>query len=113
MTPEVIIARLDKAIAGYGQSVVLERTAVDATGGISVAQSVTCPAAVRSYVPQDLEAGSVQPIRVILSPTGLGAFGLPSRDDRVLVDGNPSNIEEVGFLKYGGVLVRINMFCRG
>jgi hypothetical protein len=113
MTPEVMIARLDKAIAGYGQSVTLERTGVDATGAITIAQSVTLPAAVRSFVPQDLEAGSVQPIRVTLSPTGLGAFGVPSRDDRITIDGNPSNIEEIGLLNYGGTLVRVNMFCRG
>ena len=113
MTPQVLIARLDAAIAGYGQEVVLQRTAVDAAGDVSVAESVTCPAAVRNFGPQDLEAGGVQEIKVIVSPTGLGAFGLPSRDDRILIDGNPANIVQIAPLSYGGSLVRVNLLCRG
>lgn len=113
MTPEVIIAETDKAIAGYGQTVTIQRTAVDPdTGGITVADQVTCPAAVRTSAPQDLE-GDVVDIRVVLSPTGLGAFGVPSRDDRIIIDGNPSNIEQIGPLYYGGTLCRVNLLCRG
>lgn len=114
MTPETLIARLDAAIAGYGQSVTLQRTAVDATtGGISVAEEVMCPAAVRNFGPQDLEAGEVQDIRVVLSPTGLGAFGIPSRDDRIMIDGDPANITQIAPLSYGGQVVRVNLLCRG
>jgi hypothetical protein len=114
MTPGYMISRLDAAIAGYGQSVTLQRTDVDATtGAITVAEEVTCPATVRIYAPQDLAAGEIQDIRVILSPTGLGAFGIPSKDDRILIDSNPSNIEQIGPLYYGGQLVRVNLLCRG
>lgn len=114
MTPQVAIARLDAAIAGYGQSVTLQHTAVDgATGGITVAQEITCPAAVRNFGPQDLEAGEVQDIRVVVSPTGLGSFGVPLRDDRILIDGNPANITQIAPLSYGGTLVRVNLLCRG
>ena len=114
MTPQTIIARTDAAIAGYGQTVTLQRTAVDpATGGITVAEEVTCPAAVRNFGPQDLEAGEVQEIRVVVSPTGLGSFGLPSRDDRILIDGDPANITQIAPLSYGGQLVRVNLLCRG
>jgi len=113
MTPQVLIARLEAAIAGYGQEVVLQRTAVDAAGDVSVAESVTCPAKVRQYGPQDLEAGGVVEIQVIVSPTGLGAFGLPSRDDRIVIAGNPSNIVQVAPLYHGGALVRVNLLCRG
>ena len=82
MTPQVLIARLDVAIAGYGQSVTLQRTAVDpVTGATTVAEEIECPAAVRNFGPQSLEAGESQEIRVVLSPTGLGSFGIPSRDD--------------------------------
>ena len=113
MKAATCIAALDRALAGYGQSVTLQRTAVDAAGDVSVAESVTCPAAVRNFGPQDLEAGGVQEIKVIVSPTGLGAFGLPSRDDRILIDGNPANIVQIAPLSYGGALVRVNLLCRG
>jgi len=114
MTPRVLIARLDAAIAGYGQTVTLQRTAVDAaSGGVTVAEEIACPAAVRNFGPQDLEAGEVQDIRVVLSPTGLGAFGIPSRDDRILIDGDAANITQIAPLSYGGQLVRVNLLCRG
>jgi len=114
MNPSTIIARTDAAIAGYGQSVTLQRTAIDgATGGVSVTDEITCAAAVRNFIPQDLEAGEVQDIRVVLSPTGLGAYGVPSRDDRILIDGNPSNITQIAPLYYGGTLCRVNLLCRG
>jgi len=113
MTPQVLIGRLDAAIAGYGQTVVLQRTAVDATGEVTVAEQIECPAAVRAFGPQDLEAGEVTDIKVVLSPTGLGTFGMPSRDDRIVIEGNPSNITQIAPLSYGGQLVRLNLLCRG
>jgi hypothetical protein len=110
-----MIASLDAAIAGYGQTVTLQRTEVDpATGAITVTDSVDMPAAVRSYGPQDLEAsGDVIDIRVILSPTGIAAFGLPSRDDQIVIEGDPANIVQIAPLYYGGQLVRLNLLCRG
>jgi len=113
MNAATAIAELDAGVAGYGQTVVLQRTAVDAAGDVSVADSVTCPAKVRQFGPQDLEAGGVAEIQVIVSPTGLGSFGVPSRDDRILIASNPSNIVQVAPLYYGGVLVRVNLLCRG
>jgi len=112
MNAATCIAELDAAIAGYGQTVELQRTAVDAVGDVSVAESVMCPAKVRQYGPQDLEA-AVTDIQVILSPSGLGSFGVPSRDDRVVIAGNPSLIVQVAPLYYGGTLVRVNLLCRG
>jgi hypothetical protein len=112
MNAATAIAALDAAVAGYGQTVELQRTAVDAAGDVSVAESVTCPAKVRAFGPQDLEA-AVTDIQVILSPTGLGGFVVPSRDDRVVIAGNPSNIVQVAPLYYGGALVRVNLLCRG
>jgi hypothetical protein len=114
MTPQVLLARLDAAIAGYGQTVTLQRTAVDpTTGATTVAEEIECPAAVRNFGPQDLEAGQIQEIRVVVSPTGLGAWGVPSRDDRILIDGDPANITQIAPLSYGGELVRVNLLCRG
>lgn len=114
MTPRSIIGSLDVALARYGQTVTLQRTAIDAaTGAVTVSAEVTCPAKVRPFGPQDLAAGEVQDIQVILSPTGVGTFGIPSRDDRIVIGGNPSNVEQIAPLYYGGELVRVNLLCRG
>lgn len=114
MTPQHMIAALDTALAGYGQAVTLQHTAVDADGAITVTDEIDCPAKVRPYGPQDLEAGEVKEIKVILSPTSLGAFGIPNRDDRIFVEvDNPSNVEQIEPLYYGGQLVRVNLLCRG
>jgi hypothetical protein len=114
MTPRTIITSLDRALAHTGESVTLQHTTIDgSTGGITVSDEITCPAQVRSYAPQDLAAGDVQDIRVILSPTSLAAFGIPAKDDRVIIRGNPSNVEQIGPIYYGGQLVRVNLLCRG
>ena len=113
MTPATIIQRTEAAIAPYGQSVTLQHTAVDASGAVTVTDEVTCHAAVRPYGPQDLQAGEVQDIHVIISGPALGSFGIPSRDDRILIDGNPSNVEQIAPRYYGGQLVRVNLLCRG
>ena len=113
MTPGQEIAALDAATRTYGLSVTLLRTASDpATGAVSVVDSITCPAVVRTSAPQDLEGDSVD-IRIILSPTALGAFGIPTRDDRVVFNGDESNIQTIGPLYHGGQLVRVNLLCRG
>jgi hypothetical protein len=115
MTADDIIASLDAALAEYQQTVTLQRTAVDADGAISVvAEATDCPARVRPYSPQDLEATGVVDIRVVLSPTSIATFGMPGRDDRILIEAdNPSNIEMIDPLFYGGKLVRVNLLCRG
>jgi hypothetical protein len=114
VTPHTIISALDAALRETGESVTLQHTSIDgSTGGITVSDEVTCPAQVRAHAPQDLAAGDVQDIRVIVSPTGLGVFGIPSKDDRVLIRGNPSNVEQIGPIYYGGQLVRVNLLCRG
>jgi hypothetical protein len=114
LTAAELISRLDNAITHYGQTVTLQRTNVDpASGAVAVTDSIDCPAAVRPSGPQDLEAGEVVPIRIVVSPTGLGDFGLPNRDDRLLIDGNPTNIQQVAPLYFAGQLVRVNLLCRG
>jgi hypothetical protein len=113
MTPRYAIARLDRAIAKYGQAVTLQRTAIDAaSGAIIVSEQVTCPAHVRASR-RGIQAGKVQTSGVILSPTGLGTFGIPARDDKIVIDTNPSNITQIAPLYYGGQLVRVNLLCRG
>ena len=118
------IARLDRSLARTGETVTLQRTAVDSsTGGVTVALSLPdVPAHVRASRPQDLIDPDAKEMRVVLSPTQLlaetlgdplAAFGIPERDDKVLIQGDPSNIQEVAPIYYGGALVRVNLLCRG
>jgi len=116
MTPAAMIMNLDRDLAFTGETVTLQRTAIDgSTGAITVSDQVTCPAKIRSYAPQDLAAGDVQDIQVIVSPTGLGAFGVPERDDRIVIRGDTSNIERIRPIYYGPSvrLVRVDLLCRG
>lgn len=114
MNAAYAISRLDWAIGLYGQSITLQREIGGATGETVVEVEVTCPAAVRPFGPQDLEAGEVVDIRVVVSPTGLGSFD-PKRDDRLLIGAstNPSNIVQIERLYYGNTLCRVNILCRG
>ncbi len=118
------IARLDRSIARTGETVTLQRTAVDgSTGGVTTALALAnIPAHVRASKPQDLIDPDSKEMRVVLSPTQLlavtlgspaVAFGIPERDDKVLIQGDPSNIQEVAPIYYGGALVRVNLLCRG
>ncbi len=111
MTPETLIARLDAAIAQYGQTVTIQRTTTDATGASTVSE-ITCAASVRPSGPQDVEAAGVVPIRVIVSPTGLGTF-VPQPHDLILIDGDAADIQQIAPLTFGGRVVRVNMLCRG
>jgi hypothetical protein len=118
------IARLDRSIARTGETVTLQRTAVNAsTGAVTVALELpAAPAHVRASKPQDLIDPDAKEMRVVLSPTHLlaaiigspaAAFGIPERDDKVLIQGDPSNVQEVAPIYYGGALVRVNLRCRG
>lgn len=117
------IARLDRSIARAGETITLQRTSVDGAGAVTVSLELAdCPAHVRASAPQDIDAGpDVRESRVILSPTHLlaetgsppEAFGIPQKDDRLLIQGDPSNVESVAPIYYGGALVRVNLLCRG
>lgn len=118
------IARLDRSITRTGETVTLQRTVVDAaTGAVTVALQLSdVPAHVRASKPQDLIDPDAKEMRVTLSATHLlaatigspaAAFGIPERDDKVLIQGDPSNVQEVAPIYYGGALVRVNLLCRG
>lgn len=117
------IRRLERSIARTGETVTLQRTATDgSTGDVTVALELAdVPAHVRASAPQDLVDPDAREMRVILSPTRLlvatlgpaFAFGIPQRDDKVLIQGDPSNVQEVAPIYYGGALVRVNLLCRG
>jgi hypothetical protein len=118
------IARLDRSIARTGETVTLQRTATEgSTGAVTTALQLSdVPAHVRASKPQDLIDPDAKEMRVVLSPTQLFAatigspavaFGIPERDDKVLIQGDPSNVREVDPIYYGGALVRVNLLCRG
>lgn len=117
------IDRLERSIAREGETVTLERLSVDPTTGIQVIElSIVVPAWVRSSIPQDLIDNEARDMKVVISPRLLlaetvgsppQAFGIPQRDDRIIIQGSSANIQQVDPIYYGGVPVRINMICRG
>ena len=104
---------LDQFVADKGDTITLRRLSVDAEGAQTVSAEHTCPAAVFPVAPQDLAESGVRDIRVVLSGTSLGSFGVPARDDRVLIDGDAANVMEIETIKRGGEIVRVNLLCRG
>lgn len=117
------IARLERSIARTGESVVIERLNTDPnTGASEIVKSVSVPAWIRSSHPQDLLDNEARNIRLVIGPTEIlaptagsppEAFGLPQRDDRIILQGFVGNLEQIAPIYYGGVLVRINMVARG
>lgn len=106
-TPAEIIARLDDALARRGEDMFLRKTNT-ATGQITVKGRI------RSYKPDEIEGIIVQgDSKVIISPTGLGAFGVPPPNGYVVVAGTPRRIISANAIRDGGTLVRIDMQVRG
>ncbi|MER8762889.1 hypothetical protein [Mesorhizobium sp. M0968] len=105
--PAGMIARLDDALARRGQDVKLRKT------NTAVGQ-VTVRAKVRFYKPDEI-AGIITAgdSKIILSPTGLDAFGVPPANGFVVVDGSPRRIIVPNPIMSGGVLVRIELQVRG
>lgn len=107
-TPAGAIARLDDALSRRGQSVTLRR-------GNSTTGQVTVKALVRGVKAEQVVGEVTQTDRkVVLSPSGLGAFGEPDASVMVVIDGKPSKI--VGKpepIRLNDVLVRINMVVKG
>lgn len=112
---ESCIAELDQALFEVGEPVTLQKIAVDADGAETITLAADVRANVRASKPQDLEASDVTDIDVILSPTGLEAFGIPTRDDRLILGttGMACNILNIAPIFVTGTLARIDMKCRG
>lgn len=111
-----LIRRLDFGLRKAGEDIVLQRLVTDEFGTQSVAFEAPCRAKVRAHLPQQLDhvAYEAPVTRITISPNSLtraGWPGLPARDDRVLIDGQPSNVETVSPIRINGALVRINLTC--
>lgn len=105
MTPEHAIAMLDRQIAAHGQPLALRR----GNGG---AQH-NARGFVRGYKPDELIGLVSQADRnVTISPSSLGAYGLPKALDEFSSNGQRGKVEDVEPIHIGETLVRVNMRVR-
>jgi len=103
-TPAEAIDELDASIAAVGQTVTFKRGAT--TGSMA--------AMVRGFKPAELVGLIKQGDRsIVLSPTSLGAFGIPQATDKVLLATRPATVQSVEPIYMADVLVRINLVARG
>lgn len=105
MTPSKAIAMLDRQIAAHGQTIALRRG--------SAAQH-NARAVVRGFKPEQFVGLVTQADRhVIISPTALGAFGIPMENDEVAIAGRIGRVQaDVEPIHIDDVLVRVNMRVR-
>jgi hypothetical protein len=114
--PAELIKELDGALEEVGEDVLLRKLTVDAEGAEIVTLEKPCRASVRASQPQDLVEGGVRDIAIVLSATGVDGFGVPEKDDRVVLlaqGDNPTNVENADPIIVAGQLVRVNLICRG
>lgn len=107
LTPAQQIADLDAALRRRGTTVQL-RKANTHVGQLDVL------AKWRGYKPDEI-AGIIQQgdTKVVISPTGLDAFGVPPQNGYVVLTGIPRRIVSANPIYDGGVLVRIELQVRG
>lgn len=107
MTPAEMIAELDAKLLAVGSTVLLRKTN-------SAAGQVSARARVRFYKPDEI-AGIIQQgdSKVVLSPTGLEAFGVPPQNGFVVVAGSPRRIIAPNPITIDDTLVRIELQVRG
>lgn len=104
MTPSDAIAMLDRQITVHGQTIALRR----GSGAQHNARGV-----VRDFKPEQLVGLVTQADRaVILSPSNLGAFGVPLLQDAVSISGRIGTVQEVEPVAINDVVVRVNMRVR-
>ncbi len=111
MTPQQAIAKLDRAVAKFGQTVTLRRG--KDTAPLAIA---TVKAHVRGFKPDELIGGIDQnDSKVILSPSGLTNWpgGAPIKGDWVTIDGRVRSIVAAEPIKMNDVLVRIELQVKG
>lgn len=112
---DAFIADLDSMIAERGEDIVLQRLTTGPEGE-SIAFEAKFRANVRSASPTDLVEPGARETVVVISPTALEATrfpGLPRRDDRVVIQGDPMAVAEVAPVYVDGRLARVRLNCRG
>ena len=109
-TPAGAIARLDAALARKGSTLVLKRgsdlQAPEATVTVRGSETALKP---EKFVGSSRQGDSV----IILSPTGLGAYGEPTEDDWAVFGGKTRSVYFVRRKEIYDVLVRLELMVRG
>lgn len=101
MTPAAAIAMLDRQIARHGQGVSFKRGAT----------ALAMRGFVRKFAPEEVVGLVTEQDRiVVLSPSTLGAFGVPKEQDDVSISGKLGKVQpSVGLTHIGDTLVRIEL----
>lgn len=104
MTPAAAIAMLDRQIARHGQTVKFKRASTPAT----------MRSFVRPYAPDKIVGLVTEQDRlVILSPSTIGAYGVPKEQDDVSLNGQQGKVQPtVKQIFLDDTLVRIEMRVR-
>lgn len=107
---------LDSQLARHGSDVEMYR--IVGTGPAATKQGLGVPirAHVRTLNEDELTGTLSQDDHlVILSPTSFAAWspGQPKKGDKVLLEGQPCNVEVLRPVKINGVLVRLEMKVKG
>jgi hypothetical protein len=111
VTPQQAIAKLDRAIARYGQTVTLRRGTATAPTA-----TATVKAHVRGFKPDELIGGIDQnDSKVILSPSGLTGWpgDAPIKGDWITIGERVRSIVAAEPVKMNDVLVRIELQVKG
>jgi hypothetical protein len=112
---DAFIADLDSMIAERGQEVRLQRLTTGPEGQ-SIAFEAVFRANVRAAAPTDLVEPGARETVVVISPTDLEASrfpGLPRRDDRIIIAGDPMAVVEIAPVYVEDRLARVRLSCRG
>lgn len=109
MTPGQMIADLDDSLLIAGQTITLKRGSPSAPSAMVMVKGTA-----RDYRLQELTGQLKQgDTHVVLSPTGLGSYGLPKRGDFVVISGRTRSVESAVTFEPQDVVVRIELVVRG
>jgi hypothetical protein len=107
MTPADALASLDAQLAENGENITFRRDNASS-------DEKTVRAKVRFYKPDEIKGLIQQGDRhIILSPTYLGAYGVPLQNSIVLIGGLPNRIVWPEPIKVNSTIVRIELQTRG
>lgn len=105
MKPQTAIGMLDRQVARHGQTLKFKRGA----GALQEMRGF-----VRGFKPSELVGTLKQgDSSIVLSPTVLGAFGVPAPGDKAVIATSSATVQSVEQVRLDDVLVRVNLVVRG
>lgn len=116
MTPAAAIEMLDGELARHGRDIEMYRIAGSGPTATREGEGVSIRAHVRTLNEDELSGGLTQDDHlVILSPTSFAAWvpGVPTKGDKVLLDGRICNVEVPRPYHIGSALVRLELKVKG